>query len=126
MDLNVVIMDTVRETDGLAMSSRNAYLKPDERAAASILYRSLHAAKVLYEKEGRVVKSSDLVSIVENGLKSEPLVSEIQYISVDSKETMQPISEQVGTYPIVGFDNQGNLHQLWIDNFKVYVKSSSL
>ena len=88
-------MDTIRETDGLAMSSRNAYLKPDERAAASILYRSLHAAKGLYEKEGHVVKSSDLVSIVESGLKSEPLVSEIQYISVDSKETMQPISDQV-------------------------------
>lgn len=90
MDVNVVIMDTIREQDGLAMSSRNAYLEPEERIASSILYRSLLKAKVLHEQEGSV-ESSDLVSVVEEGLKSEPIVSEIQYISVDSKETMQPI-----------------------------------
>ena len=90
MDVNVVIMETIREQDGLAMSSRNAYLKPEERIASSILYRSLLKAEVLHEQEGSV-ESSDLVSVVEEGLKSEPLVSEIQYISVDSKETMQPI-----------------------------------
>ena len=88
--MNVLIMDTIREQDGLAMSSRNAYLEPEERIASSILYRSLLQAKVLHEQEGSV-ESSDLVSVVEEGLKSEPLVSEIQYISVDSKETMQPI-----------------------------------
>jgi pantoate--beta-alanine ligase len=94
MDLNVVVMDTVREHDGFAMSSRNAYLKPEERAVAPIIHRSLRAAKALYETKGSV-ESSDLVTVVEQSLKSEPLVSEIQYISVDSKETMQPLS-QVG------------------------------
>lgn len=91
MDLNVIIMDTVREHDGVAMSSRNAYLKPDERAAAPIIYRSLKAAKALYDSKGSV-ETTALIAIVEQGLKSEPLVSEIQYVSVDSKETMQSVT----------------------------------
>lgn len=94
MDLNVIVMNTVREDDGLAMSSRNAYLKAAEREAAPVIYRSLSAAKAMYEEEKKV-ESSKLISVVRTGLESEPLVSEIQYISVDSKETMQPL-EQVG------------------------------
>ena len=94
MDLNVVVMNTVREDDGLAMSSRNAYLQPNERAAAPVIYRSLSAAKGLYE-EKKGLASSELISVVRRGLENEPLVSEIQYISVDSKETMQPLG-QVG------------------------------
>lgn len=94
MDLNVVVMDTVREDDGLAMSSRNAYLKPNERAAAPVIYRSLSAAKALYT-EKKSIESSTLTNFVRKWLDSEPLVSEIQYISVDSKETMQPL-EKVG------------------------------
>jgi pantoate--beta-alanine ligase len=94
MDLNVVVMDTIREYDGLAMSSRNAYLKPDERKAAPIIYKSLLTAKKLYQSKGDI-ESLELTAAVEEGLKSEPLVSEIQYISIDNKETMQPLL-QVG------------------------------
>eukprot|EP00980_Cylindrotheca_fusiformis_P018484 scaffold6124_cov122-Cylindrotheca_fusiformis.AAC.3 len=90
MDLNVVVMDIVREHDGLAMSSRNAYLSRDERAAAPIIHRSLSAAKAIYDSKGSV-ESSVLAAAVEEGLKSEPLVSEVQYVAVDSKETMQPL-----------------------------------
>ncbi|CAJ1966987.1 unnamed protein product [Cylindrotheca closterium] len=90
MDLNVVVMDTIREDDGLAMSSRNAYLKPDERAGAPVIYRSLSAAKALF-KEKKTIESAALINVVRKGLESEPLVSEIQYITVDSKATMQPL-----------------------------------
>lgn len=45
MDVEVVICSTVREHDGLAMSSRNKYLSPEERKAATILYRTLQAAR---------------------------------------------------------------------------------
>ena len=51
-DLNVpvtiMVCPTVRETDGLAMSSRNAYLTPDERVAAPLIYKALSAAAALY------------------------------------------------------------------------------
>jgi pantoate--beta-alanine ligase len=91
MDLNVAIMDTVREDDGLAKSSRNAYLSPAERQAAPAVYKSLCAAKELYVNNPSA-SSSELISAAKAVLQSEPLVSEIQYISVDSKSTMKPVS----------------------------------
>jgi pantoate--beta-alanine ligase len=94
MDVNVCIMDTIREKDGLAMSSRNAYLSTEERKVAPAIYRSLCSAKELYAQKS-VVSSSELIASVESVLRSEPLVSEIQYVTVDSKATMQPI-EQMG------------------------------
>ena len=45
MDVNIVVMDTVREPDGLAMSSRNAYLTVEERKAAPVVFRSLVTAR---------------------------------------------------------------------------------
>jgi len=91
MDLNVMVLDTIREDDGLAMSSRNAYLTAKERLAAPVLYRSLTAAKALYETD-RNVATSDIVATVRDMLQSEELVSDIQYVSVDNRATMQPIS----------------------------------
>mmetsp|Transcript_14624 Transcript_14624/g.17632 ORF Transcript_14624/g.17632 Transcript_14624/m.17632 type:complete len:131 (+) Transcript_14624:83-475(+) len=94
MDLNVVICDTVREKDGLAMSSRNAYLESDERAVAPILYQSLCSAQKLYQhSSGSSISSQELVDNVKSVIQSEPLVSEIQYISVDNLQTMKPIQE---------------------------------
>lgn len=90
MDLNVIVKDTIRESDGLAMSSRNAYLNADERKAAPIIYESLCRAKDMFEANPGV-SSSDLIEGVQNVLNMEPLVSKIQYVSVDSKATMRPI-----------------------------------
>lgn len=92
MDLDVVVMDTIREADGLAKSSRNAYLSPTERRAAPVVYRSLVAAKEAFNRDPSV-SSAELVATTRKVLQSEPLVSEIQYISVDSKATMRPISQ---------------------------------
>lgn len=94
MEVNIVVMDTVREEDGLAMSSRNAYLTPDERQAAPIVYKSLCAAKDHYQSAlelGKLpISAESLSSVVEKTLKSEKLVSEVQYITVDDRETMRP------------------------------------
>lgn len=92
MDVNVVVGETVRESDGLAKSSRNAYLTEIERPAAAIIYKSLVAARETW-KGNPSITSSELISIVRNGLESEPLVTKIQYISVESMDTMQAVSK---------------------------------
>mmetsp|Transcript_3715 Transcript_3715/g.8868 ORF Transcript_3715/g.8868 Transcript_3715/m.8868 type:complete len:296 (-) Transcript_3715:231-1118(-) len=92
MDVNVVVGETVREPDGLAMSSRNAYLTDIERPAASIIYKSLCAAKEMWENNPSM-GSSELISIVKRVLNSEPLVSEIQYVSVESMATMKAVEK---------------------------------
>ena len=60
MDLEIIGMPTVREPDGLAMSSRNSYLKGDERESALSLSRSLKRAEEMYENgernAGRIIK----------------------------------------------------------------------
>lgn len=95
MEVNVIVHDTIREDDGLAMSSRNAYLTTEERKAAPVLYRALLAAKETFLSGGDVIPAADLRNVVEAVLRSEPLVKEIQYVSVDNKETMQPIQKVI-------------------------------
>ena len=92
MDVNVVVGETVRESDGLAKSSRNAYLTEIERPAAAIIYKSLVAARETW-KDNPSITSSELISIVRNGLESESLVTKIQYISVESMDTMKAVSK---------------------------------
>ncbi|MCE5197875.1 MAG: pantoate--beta-alanine ligase [Armatimonadota bacterium] len=91
-DLNahvqVVPVDTVREPDGLAMSSRNRYLSPEERQAALVLSKSLAAARDAYQSGQRDTQAIQL--LVENLIKAEPL-ARIDYVAVVDSETLQPI-----------------------------------
>jgi pantoate--beta-alanine ligase len=91
MDLHVVVKDTIREEDGLAMSSRNAYLNPDERKAAPIIYRALQSAQARFVADPGI-STLELADRVKSILRTESLMGEIQYISVDSKATMQPVN----------------------------------
>ncbi|CAM9524440.1 unnamed protein product [Discosporangium mesarthrocarpum] len=94
MDIEVVIGPTCRESDGLAMSSRNAYLDPSARAAAPIVHRSLLAAAEAHGQaveEDRRVTREELVATVEAALATEPLVTEVDYISVGSPENMEEL-----------------------------------
>jgi pantoate--beta-alanine ligase len=91
-DLNfpveLVVCPTVREPDGLAMSSRNAYLKSGERQAATVLYRALSAAR---EKYNRGERNGDrLREIMRDIIRAEPLASE-QYVSAADPETLQEL-----------------------------------
>jgi pantoate--beta-alanine ligase len=98
LNVGIEIVPTVRASDGLALSSRNAYLTNVERQAAPVLYKSLCAARDLFESFqlkaiSQGVKSALLYSAVESALRSESLISTIHYISIDSRETMRPLDE---------------------------------
>lgn len=90
--LEVVVCPTVREADGLALSSRNAYLNPNERRAAPVLFRALSAAAEALEAGER--EADRLRQRMERTLAGEPLARP-QYVSVADPETLAELSGPV-------------------------------
>ncbi len=87
-DLEIVPVFTLREPDGLAMSSRNAYLAPDERAAAATLYRALQiGARLAAQGERDVAKLGQAIDAV---LATEPLLRP-QYIAIVDAQTLHSL-----------------------------------
>jgi pantoate--beta-alanine ligase len=76
--LEVVVCPIVREPDGLAMSSRNTYLDPEERRAATVLYRALTAARQAFEAGER--QASYLRRVMSVTIQGEPM-ARLQYVS---------------------------------------------
>ncbi|MGA7195112.1 MAG: pantoate--beta-alanine ligase [Anaerolineales bacterium] len=91
--IEIVVCPIVREPDGLAMSSRNVYLDTDQRNAATVLYRSLSAAKAAYEKGER--DAENLRQIMRATLASEPL-AQMQYVSCADYNTLQELEKITG------------------------------
>jgi pantoate--beta-alanine ligase len=86
--LEVVICPIVRESDGLAMSSRNKYLEGTDRQAATVLFHALSAAKELYEGGERSAEA--LRAKMEEVIASEPL-ARMQYVSCADFDTLQEL-----------------------------------
>jgi pantoate--beta-alanine ligase len=86
--IEIVVCPIVREPDGLAMSSRNVYLDSAQRKAATILFRSLNAAKDVYDRGER--DAGMLRQIMTEVLASEPL-SQVQYVSCADYDTLEEL-----------------------------------
>lgn len=88
MDVDIVVMPTIREPDGLAMSSRNVYLAPEERNAAAALPRALKTAEELI-RQG-VSDPAEIKERMRNIILSSKGVA-IDYIEIADPETLEPL-----------------------------------
>ncbi len=90
LDTEIVVLPTVREESGLALSSRNAYLDGRERRAASVLYRALMYAREAHDDGERSARR--LAEVVRTQVEVEPR-AQLEYVSVADAETMERLDK---------------------------------
>jgi pantoate--beta-alanine ligase len=100
-DLNLLVevvgLPTVREPDGLALSSRNRYLSPDERQRALALSRGLRAARVLYDAGER--RPDALLAAAREPIAA--AASRIDYVELRDAGTLHPLSERIDAPAVI-------------------------
>jgi pantoate--beta-alanine ligase len=115
-DLNfpveIVVCPTLRESDGLALSSRNVYLNREERKAATIIYRALSAAKDRYDEGEKDAET--LRKVMRTVLASETLARE-EYVAVVNPETLEELQSVDSHALLLLAVRVGGVHL--IDNF---------
>ena len=89
MGLEIVAVPTVREADGLAMSSRNLYLTPEQRHAAPVIYRALASAERLWQQG--VTDAQRLRQETRRVMQEEALVERIDYVSVADADSLEEL-----------------------------------
>ena len=90
MGIRIVGVPTVREADGLAMSSRNVRLTSEQRAAAPIVYRGLHAAKDEFD---RGETSAKILTKVVLDIYANETQARVEYVDIADSITLQPIDQ---------------------------------
>ncbi|MEW6362005.1 MAG: pantoate--beta-alanine ligase [Pyrinomonadaceae bacterium] len=96
-ETEIVVVPTVREKSGLALSSRNSLLTDEQRLKAAVIYRGLSAAQAEFRKGNR--KASELIEIARRIIESEP-EARIDYIAATDAETLEPV-ESIGDRPVL-------------------------
>jgi len=94
-DVELVLCPIVREPDGLALSSRNAYLNPEERRAAAILYRALKAARA---EIARGTRDTLALQNAARSVLSQEKLARVDYVEVAGADTFEPIV-RIGAQP---------------------------
>jgi pantoate--beta-alanine ligase len=89
LGIEIVVVPTVRESDGLAMSSRNIYLSPGERQAATVLFRALTLARQL--RQGGEKDAGKIRRQMTSLIQKEPL-AQIDYVSIADAETLEELN----------------------------------
>ncbi len=118
MDIGIVVCPTIRERDGLAMSSRNTYLDQRQREAATIIYKCLTEASKLV-KSG-IINVSHIKEVMRGKILDEPSVSGIDYAGVYDPETLDEPPEIKGDVLLAVAITIGGTRL--IDNMLVTVK----
>ncbi|HEX3046077.1 MAG TPA: pantoate--beta-alanine ligase [Bacillota bacterium] len=92
-NIEIISCPIIRESDGLAMSSRNVYLNPDERRAALVLYRALQTAEKKIAKGDREAGklAEEMISLIQ----AEPLAV-VDYVEIVDSKTLEPIKVIAG------------------------------
>jgi pantoate--beta-alanine ligase len=98
LDVEIIILPTVREQDGLAMSSRNSYLNADERRAAPVIFQALSAARELFLAGAR--EPEKIKNVIRAVLQGEPGVK-IDYVEVADPENLAPLETPRDTVAIL-------------------------
>lgn len=91
-NLDIIICPTVREADGLALSSRNKYLTAEQRSAAVVLHRSLQTAEQFWQNGVRDTES--LRGAMRNVLSAEPL-ARVDYVSAADATTLEELAGEI-------------------------------
>lgn len=114
--IDMIIAPTIREKDGLALSSRNAYLSKGERRQATVLYQALQEArKLIHEGEKSAKKVADRMRTL---ISQQPL-AELDYIAITGAETLTPLNKLKGEILISLAIRFGKTRL--IDNIKIKV-----
>lgn len=114
MPVEVVLCPTMREEDGLAMSSRNQYLGPEDRRAAPVIYRALTEAAEKLKAGGAPAEAAALMGEM---LGTEPRITEVQYAGVYDPESLEELEEFRGRAVLAVAVKMGNARL--IDNILI-------